>query len=308
MFLALSRFSDVFGMLYVFLWSVSYYPTFFKYQRDIRSIRDVTTRYKPLTSYQEKEEGHIKPGGLSINYLLLNIFGYVIYLVAIWLQLFHQETKRQFASQSQHTTDSQDQPATLIDYYDLVFYVHGMCMNLVFLYQVVTLSRAQSLYLRSFLRSAAVAPLLKVNMVVKLIVVLMLLVIVRNWFADYEDEFSYVAFIRVLSTLKMATSFFKFIPQMILNYKTKSMGGLAINGIWLDVLGNILFFIQLVMSCEMILEARNDHISTVFDVMAENPGKVGILLVGFGFNVISIVQYYVLYANTVEEERNDKVV
>lgn len=89
-----------------------------------------------------------------------------------------------------------------------------------------------------------------------------------------------------LSMVKMATSLVKYIPQAVLNHVRQSTHGWSIHNILLDLAGGVLSIAQLFYDASL-----NGGWAGVLG----NPIKWGLGLVSIVFDVLFIVQHYVLY-------------
>ncbi len=88
------------------------------------------------------------------------------------------------------------------------------------------------------------------------------------------------------SYVKLAITIIKYCPQAWMNYRRKSTEGWSIGNILLDLTGGLLSLIQ------MFLLAKNYHDwSSIFG----SPTKLGLGLFSIFFDLIFIVQHYVLY-------------
>ncbi|KAL7428173.1 hypothetical protein ACHAXM_001311 [Skeletonema potamos] len=96
-------------------------------------------------------------------------------------------------------------------------------------------------------------------------------------------------FLYFLSYVKVGITTVKYIPQVMLNYRRKSTAGWAIWNILLDFTGGSLSIIQLIGDSL----AQDGSWTGVIG----NPAKLGLGLVSICFDVIFIVQHYVLYRN-----------
>lgn len=94
-----------------------------------------------------------------------------------------------------------------------------------------------------------------------------------------------------LGWCKVAISLVKYIPQVISNYRRKSTIGWNIHNILLDITGGVLSFAQNVI----------DSIRGTLDIEGQTPtlniAKFAISVVAVIFDIIFIVQHYVLYKN-----------
>eukprot|EP00002_Diphylleia_rotans_P037741 TRINITY_DN8469_c0_g1_i2.p1 TRINITY_DN8469_c0_g1~~TRINITY_DN8469_c0_g1_i2.p1 ORF type:complete len:262 (+),score=60.80 TRINITY_DN8469_c0_g1_i2:59-844(+) len=94
---------------------------------------------------------------------------------------------------------------------------------------------------------------------------------------DSIDIFGYV---------KSGVSFVKYLPQAYLNYQRKSTVGWSIHNILLDITGGVLSFLQLFIDAEI----ENDY-----SELTDNIPKLLLSIETVFFDVIFIVQHYVLY-------------
>eukprot|EP01134_Creolimax_fragrantissima_P001987 CFRG1987T1 len=98
-----------------------------------------------------------------------------------------------------------------------------------------------------------------------------------------------LSFATNLSFLKVIITITKYIPQALYNYQRKSTVGWSIHNILLDITGGLLSIFQ------MLLIAYNlNDISGFFG----NPAKFALGLVSIAFDVLFIIQHYVLYRHT----------
>ena len=78
----------------------------------------------------------------------------------------------------------------------------------------------------------------------------------------------------------------KYVPQIMLNYQRKSTVGWSIIQILCDVSGGVLSIIQLVIDSSL----QND-----WSGLTGNPAKFGLGNITIIFDVIFLVQHYILY-------------
>ena len=89
----------------------------------------------------------------------------------------------------------------------------------------------------------------------------------------------------------------KYIPQAWSNYQRKSTVGWSINQILLDVIGGVFSVAQLVI---------DSSLQSDWSGITGNPVKLGLGNVTIIFDVIFMVQHYILYkGNKVEEDGMD---
>nr|CAD2163032.1 unnamed protein product [Meloidogyne enterolobii] len=109
--------------------------------------------------------------------------------------------------------------------------------------------------------------------------------------------FNWLDFINYLSYVKMAVTLSKYFPQAILNFKRKSTIGWSIGNVLLDATGGTMDILQ------MILQAKN---TADWSAFVGNPVKFGLGFVSIIFDVLFIIQHYVLYPHK-ESDTYDQV-
>lgn len=90
----------------------------------------------------------------------------------------------------------------------------------------------------------------------------------------------------VFSYVKLGASILKYIPQAYFNYKRKSTEGWSIGNILLDLSGGILSFLQMVL---------DSIYSGNWGVIWGDIVKIGLAFLSIFFDLLFIVQHYVLY-------------
>lgn len=92
----------------------------------------------------------------------------------------------------------------------------------------------------------------------------------------------------ILSSVKLAITIVKYIPQALMNYRRKSTEGWSIGNVLLDLTGGSLSMLQM-----MLQGVNNSDFSNIFG----DPTKFGLGLFSILFDALFIVQHYVLYRN-----------
>ena len=98
--------------------------------------------------------------------------------------------------------------------------------------------------------------------------------------------------------VKLVVTVLKYIPQAWANYKRQSTVGWSIDQILMDLLGGILSIAQLVIDSSM----QSD-----WSGITGNPVKLGLGNISIIFDIIFMVQHYILYRGNgkVEEDGED---
>ncbi|KAK6020102.1 Lysosomal Cystine Transporter [Ostertagia ostertagi] len=93
-------------------------------------------------------------------------------------------------------------------------------------------------------------------------------------------------FVACFSYIKMVVTLSKYFPQTYFNFKRKSTVGWSIGNVLLDFTGGSLDILQMVLQC---VNADN------WVAFYGNPVKFGLGLVSIFFDIIFMIQHYVLY-------------
>ena len=96
-----------------------------------------------------------------------------------------------------------------------------------------------------------------------------------------------------LSYCKMAVTFCKYVPQLLLNYRRRSTVGWPVDNILLDFTGGALSTLQLILDCA----DQGDWSGISGDVV-----KFGLGVTSMVFDVLFLVQHYVLYRPSALQE------
>ena len=97
---------------------------------------------------------------------------------------------------------------------------------------------------------------------------------------------STLALIYYFSYVKLFITIVKYVPQAWMNYKRKSTEGWSIGNILLDFTGGVLSLLQM-----FLLSANYDDWGSIFG----SPTKFGLGFFSILFDILFIIQHYVLY-------------
>nr|XP_002732273.1 PREDICTED: cystinosin homolog [Saccoglossus kowalevskii] len=104
--------------------------------------------------------------------------------------------------------------------------------------------------------------------------------------ASHGDIISWLNYLLYLSYIKLGVTLIKYIPQAYMNYQRKSTEGWSIGNILLDMTGGTLSLVQMFL----ISYNYNDWKSIFGD-----PTKFGLGVFSICFDILFIVQHYILY-------------
>lgn len=93
----------------------------------------------------------------------------------------------------------------------------------------------------------------------------------------------------ILAYVKVTMSTVKNIPQLLYNHKRRSTKGWAVNATILDFAGAVFSISQLVLDAY-----RSHHMENIFG----NSSKLSLALVTIAFNIMFLVQHFILYPNS----------
>lgn len=101
-------------------------------------------------------------------------------------------------------------------------------------------------------------------------------------------DLAWIDVVYALQYLKLALTMYKYSPQALSNYFRKSTAGWAIGQILFDTVGCILSLGQLAID-----SALQDDWSGFFG----NPAKLGLAFISLFFDIVFLVQHYILYGD-----------
>jgi len=104
--------------------------------------------------------------------------------------------------------------------------------------------------------------------------------------APAVNAISWLDYLTILSSIKLAITIVKYVPQAVMNYRRKSTEGWSIGNVLLDLTGGSFSLLQ------MLLQGlNNQQYSNIFG----DPTKFGLGLFSILFDLLFIVQHYCLY-------------
>lgn len=239
-----NAFSRLLGWTYFLAWSVSFYP-------------------QAILNFQRKSVE-----GLSLDFLCLNVYGFLCYSIFNVAFFSSKEIQRQYAERNGGNEN-------LVRVNDVFFALHALILSSTTLSQTYFYKRSPR---------QKVAHWAKGFIVVSLLVVIIQIAVIRSSTANFD----WIDLLYLLSYIKLIISFLKYLPQAYLNWKRKSTVGWSIHNILLDFTGGSLSILQLVLDASI----ANDWSGITGDAV-----KFGLGFLSIAFDLIFITQHYVLYTN-----------
>lgn len=209
--------------------------------------------------------------GISLDFLSLNALGFFCYAIFNLSFLLSAKVQQQY----RNTHQGQE---NLVRWNDAFFAVHAVILaswqfGASYFYQRAPGQRI-SIWARTLLG-------------ILIFIFTSALVVCFVAGGDDDSILRWIDFVDLCSYIKLLITLVKYSPQIVLNYRRKSTHGFAIAGILLDLTGGLLSLIQLVIDAQIINHDWSD--------VAGDPGKLGLSFISLFFDVVIIVQHYVLY-------------
>ncbi|KAI8078135.1 PQ loop repeat-domain-containing protein [Gilbertella persicaria] len=164
--------------------------------------------------------------GLSIDFVSYNVLGFFCYSIYNLSFYFNDQIKHEYHKRHPHSENS------LVRLNDVVFSVHGFLLSFFILLQACIYKKHRSQHISSF-----AASFVWLNMIAAV-----LLLATTQYGGATSIDFMYF-----LSSVMLAVSFIKYLPQVWLNYRRQSTQGWSIEYIRWDLSGGILSIFQLLL-------------------------------------------------------------
>ncbi|XP_050072028.1 uncharacterized protein LOC126559904 [Anopheles maculipalpis] len=202
--------------------------------------------------------------GLSFDFLMLNLVGHSVYAAfncaLFWSGYIEQEY-----------LDRNPRGLNPVLTNDVAFSIHATIATLLTVGQCFIYERGEQ----------------RVSRIAWGIMVIFAIVIVVAGILVGTETFHWLDFLYVLSYIKLSITLIKYVPQAALNFRRKSTVGWSIENVLLDFTGGMLSMLQ------MLLNGYNyDDWASIFG----DPTKFGLGLFSVLFDILFIVQHYVLYS------------
>ncbi|XP_063705282.1 cystinosin homolog isoform X2 [Culicoides brevitarsis] len=201
--------------------------------------------------------------GLSFDFLALNFMGHTLYAIFNVCLYWVPFIENQYFERHPKGLN----PVLLNDVF---FSIHASIITLVTIGQCFIYERGNQ----------------KVSYTAQGFLGIFSITIVVTCVLSIVEKMAWLDFLYTLSYIKLAITLLKYVPQAVLNYRRKSTQGWSIGNILLDFTGGILSMMQMIMNAYNF----NDWVSIFGD-----PTKFGLGLFSVAFDILFIVQHYVLY-------------
>uniref|UniRef100_A0A6G1SHQ8 Cystinosin homolog n=1 Tax=Aceria tosichella TaxID=561515 RepID=A0A6G1SHQ8_9ACAR len=201
--------------------------------------------------------------GLNFDFLALNLLGFACYTIYNSSLLFSYSVQQEYYKRYTYSRIP-------VEYNDLFFALHAFLISLVTVIQCFIYERGEQHVSLPAGIFSAIAPVLGLGLFV----------------ASLFHSVSILDVVLYLSYVKLVITTIKYSPQAYMNYKRKATTGWSIHNIILDFTGGSFSLLQM-----FLLAYNYDDWISIFG----NFTKFGLGLVSMLFDIVFIVQHYVLY-------------
>ncbi|KAG2416914.1 hypothetical protein HFD88_008131 [Aspergillus terreus] len=235
---------------------------------------------QPISNYRRRSTT-----GLAIDFPTINVLGFVCYTAYTSAFLWSPVIRSQYAAR--HPVS----PEPTVRFNDFAFAIHAVVLSAIVYSQFwpfiwgFKVSRFQRV-------SKPVAGLFWGSILA--VAVVSWIVLAKSPNNGYDPfTWAWIDVIYALSYVKLVITVVKYVPQAWVNYKRKSTVGWSIVQILFDLSGGILSLVQLVVDSSM----QQD-----WSGIMGNPVKFLLSNVTIVFDLVFVVQHYILYRDSAEDK------
>lgn len=223
--------------------------------------------------------------GISLDFLYLNIVGYVCYTTSICMIYFNTFVREEYAIKYTPLNEpghSKHYPLLKIN--DVAYTMHGLACVMAVYYQVhftnYKKTRAQQ-HLSRYTQALLWAVILVCSLMAGSLI-----------FLREKAPLKLLDLAETLGFIKVCMSTSKYIPQLIYNQRRRSTKGWAMNSMALDIVGGLSSMSQLFLDGYL-----NGDIGAVWG----NTSKLALAMVTMLFDMMFMFQHYVLFPSQTPE-------
>ena len=208
--------------------------------------------------------------GLSFDYQILNLVGFACYAVFNVSTFFHTKIRDEYK-------EAHNENPT-VEANDVFFALHACVLTSITLIQIY-------LYDRGDQRFATWSKVATLGFLV-FIAIYATICAFSDSDVDAKSPKSWLSWTMSLSYIKLVISIAKYVPQVYLNHVRQSTVGWSIGNVLLDFTGGVLSVFQAFLDCSL---------SGNWSGIAGDPVKFGLGFISIIFDVIFMVQHYILF-------------
>ncbi|WVR07159.1 hypothetical protein IAU60_004200 [Kwoniella sp. DSM 27419] len=271
------------GVAYFIAWSYSFYPQL-------------------ILNYRRK-----RTTGLSPDFIYLNPLGFLALTLWSWGAYFSPLARRQYAARH-------DGHLPQVSRSDLAFSLHALVISTITLAQVWWYARPARRVISPGEDSPLIAPVddhgtqdqdklnpgsgAKPSVPCQLALLALLLAATISVILVWTGKAELLDWLYLVSSVKLVISAVKYIPQVVLNYRLRSVEGFAIGQIVCDLIGSVLSVAQLVIS-SIYVDGDPSGITA-------NPAKLGLSALSTTFDLVFIAQKYWFFRRSGDADEGDE--
>ncbi|CEF70553.2 Dehydrogenase/reductase SDR family member on chromosome X [Strongyloides ratti] len=201
--------------------------------------------------------------GLNFDFLLINIIGFICYAIYNIFMFWHPIIEEQYQQKYERSLN----PVLLND---VIFSIHALFISTVVIIQCFFFESGKQ----------------KISYTCYVFSSILIITGITSIYLPLNNIINWLEYLNILSYIKMATTLSKYIPQILSNYKRKSVKGWSVGVVVCDFAGGLMANIQ------MILQAINTNDWTGF---LGNPVKFGLGFSSMLFDIVFLIQNFYLY-------------
>ena len=249
--------SSIVGYSYFIFWCASFYPQI-------------------VMNFQRKSTA-----GLSIDYSVINFFGYICYTSYTSAFYWDESVKQMYRERHAHDNVGGAPSEITVESNDVAFAIHALIMSIIWLFQLEIYGGFEQCRKQGKRIISRPITILIYLIIGSCSIYAGLILYLQKPFGKYSLEYvssylNWLDYLYFLSFLKVIITIAKYIPQVLMNMKRRSCVGWNVWNILLDITGGILSLVQLVGDAYDL----NDMSS-----IAGNSAKLGLSAVSIIFDV-----------------------
>lgn len=208
--------------------------------------------------------------GLNFDFLSLNVIGFTVYgffnVGLFWIPSIQDEYFK-----------LHPQGVNPVQANDVFFTIHAVLACILTISQCFIYQRGNQ----------------RVSRLCLAIIVIIFLFLTSSLISSLAEKLAWLQFLYFCSYVKLGITLIKYMPQAYMNYRRKSTAGWSIGNIILDFTGGSLSILQM-----LIISYNNDDWGSIFG----DPTKFGLGLFSILFDILFIVQHYLLYRDSLPHQ------
>ncbi|XP_052097959.1 cystinosin-like isoform X1 [Mytilus californianus] len=216
--------------------------------------------FYPQVIYNWKRKSVV---GLNFDFLAYNITGFLAYGFFNVGMYWVDSVKKEYA-------DAHPRGINPVQLNDVIFTIHAVFVTIITIFQCTMYERGGQ----------------KLSKVCLLLVTGSWLFILVSLFVTVAKVITWLTYLYYFSYVKLGVTLIKYVPQAYMNFKRKSTEGWSIGNVILDFTGGSFSLLQM-----FLLAYNSDDWSSIFG----DPTKFGLGFFSILFDILFIIQHYVLY-------------